>query len=61
MILAGPGVLVGAFTVGSIARAMLPYEWSFYLAMVLGSVLAATDTAAVVAILSEVKGSPKVC
>lgn len=58
--LAGPGVLLGAFAVGGLTQIMLPYGWSFYLSMTLGSVLATTDTAAVVAILNEVNGSPKV-
>lgn len=45
LILAGPGVLIGAALMGAIAKAMFP-AWSWYLAMTFGSILSATDPVA---------------
>jgi NhaP-type Na+/H+ or K+/H+ antiporter len=38
---------------------VLPYGWDFNLAMAFGSILAATDPVAVVALLKAVGASPK--
>eukprot|EP00600_Ochromonadales_sp_CCMP1393_P001641 CAMPEP_0174982048 /NCGR_PEP_ID=MMETSP0004_2-20121128/16250_1 /TAXON_ID=420556 /ORGANISM="Ochromonas sp., Strain CCMP1393" /LENGTH=1017 /DNA_ID=CAMNT_0016233903 /DNA_START=17 /DNA_END=3070 /DNA_ORIENTATION=- len=59
VILAGPGVLMGAVIMGTIAKFMLPYDWSWTLAMTFGSILSATDPVAVVALLKSAGASPK--
>lgn len=59
LLLAGPGVVVGAFAIGGLTKFILPYSWSWTLAMVFGSILSATDTAAVVALLKGANASPK--
>ncbi|KAK7242444.1 potassium:proton antiporter [Aureococcus anophagefferens] len=51
LLLAGPGVVMGAGLTGLASRAILPYGWSFSLSMTFGSILAATDPAAVAALL----------
>jgi NhaP-type Na+/H+ or K+/H+ antiporter len=42
VILAGPGVLIGAALMGVITKAILPYNWGWNLAMTFGSILSAT-------------------
>ena len=59
VILAGPGVLIGAALVGVITKYMLPYNWSWNLAMCFGSILSATDPVAVVSLLKSAGASPK--
>lgn len=59
VILAGPGVLIGAALMGVLTKVILPYDWSWNLAMVFGSILSATDPVAVVALLKSVGASPK--
>lgn len=59
VILAGPGVLIGAALMGLVAKFLLPYNWDWNLAMVFGSILSATDPVAVVALLKQVGASPK--
>lgn len=59
VVLAGPGVLIGAALMGAIAKIVLPYNWGWNLAMVFGSILSATDPVAVVALLKSVGASPK--
>eukprot|EP01033_Poteriospumella_lacustris_P004262 gene4262-3041_t len=59
VILAGPGVLIGAALMGAITKVILPYNWSWTLSMVFGSILSATDPVAVVALLKSVGASPK--
>lgn len=59
VILAGPGVLIGAALMGCLAKGILPYNWSWNLAMVFGSILSATDPVAVVSLLKTVGASPK--
>lgn len=58
-LLAGPGVLIGAYLMALILYYVLPFEWSWYLCVVFGSIVAATDPVAVVAILKELGASPK--
>lgn len=58
IILAGPGVLMGAALMGCIAKGILPYNWSWNLCMVFGAILAANDPVAVVALLKSVGASP---
>jgi sodium/hydrogen exchanger 10/11 len=52
MILAIPGVIFATFVVAGFAMC-LPYQWDFAFAMTFGSVLAATDPVAVVAIMKS--------
>lgn len=59
LLLAGPGVVMGAGLTGLASRAILPYDWSFSLSMTFGSILAATDPVAVVALLKAVGASSK--
>ena len=44
--LAGPGVLIGAALMGIFVKYALPYNWSWNLSMVFGSILSATDPVA---------------
>lgn len=59
LLLAGPGVGIGTILMALFARYCLPYNWSWNLSMVFGSILAATDPVAVVALLKNVGASPK--
>lgn len=60
LLLAGPGVIIGAFLMGSFVFLCLPsLGWSWNLCMVFGSILAATDPVAVVALLKSAGASPK--
>eukprot|EP00981_Chlorochromonas_danica_P005774 scaffold1190_cov187-Ochromonas_danica.AAC.6 len=58
-LLAGPGVLIGAALMGVFIKLVLPYDWPWNLSMLLGSILSATDTVAMVALLKSVGASPK--
>ena len=58
-LLACPGVLLGSFLTACVAKFILPYGWSWDLSMAFGSILAATDPVAVVALLKSVGASPK--
>jgi len=57
VILAGPGVLIGAVLMGCITKGIVS-GWSWYLSMTFGSILAATDPVAVVALLKSAGASP---
>ena len=59
LIMAGPGVVIGATLLGAIAKYMLHYNWSWNLAMIFGSIMACTDPVAVVALLKSAGASPK--
>ena len=59
LLLAGPGVVVGALLMGVITKYILPYGWSWELSMLFGSILSATDPVAVVALLKSAGASPK--
>jgi len=56
LILAGPGVLISMGLTGCVLR-VFPLNWSWGFCMMVGSILAATDPVAVVAILKEVGAS----
>lgn len=58
LILAGPGVVVGAVVMGCFTKLILP-SWSWNMAMVFGSILSATDPVAVVSLLKDANASPK--
>ncbi len=57
-ILAGPGVLMGAFLMGGLVYAIF-FPTNFKLSMLFGSITAATDPVSVVALLNELGASPK--
>ena len=59
LVMAGPGVVIGATLLGAIAKYMLHYNWSWNLAMIFGSIMACTDPVAVVALLKSAGASPK--
>ena len=48
-----PLVLAGSVLTALVAYYLFPYDWSFYLCMTFGSILSATDPAAVAALLGE--------
>jgi len=50
MLLACPGVCIGAFLIAAFAKYGFPYGWSWPTALVFGSILSATDPVAVVAL-----------
>jgi len=59
LLLAGPGVLMGAYIMGSFMYYVIPLDWNWNLCMVFGSILSATDPVAVVALLKSAGASPK--
>lgn len=59
LLLAGPGVLLGAFFMALFVYFGTTLKWSWYLCMVFGSILSATDPVAVVALLKNAGASPK--
>jgi NhaP-type Na+/H+ or K+/H+ antiporter len=59
VLLAGPGVVIGAYLVGGFIMYCLPFHWSWNLCMIFGSIISATDTVAVVALLKRSSASPK--
>ena len=56
--LAGPGVLLASFVTAFFARHCLPYDWKWWNCCVFGSITAATDPVAVVALLNALGASP---
>ncbi|CAN6549729.1 unnamed protein product [Malus baccata var. baccata] len=59
IILAGPGVLISTFVLGSALKLTFPYDWSWKISLLLGGLLSATDPVAVVALLKELGASKK--
>ncbi|KAK3003159.1 hypothetical protein RJ639_018925, partial [Escallonia herrerae] len=59
LILAGPGVLISTFCLGSALKLTFPYGWSWKTSLLLGGLLSATDPVAVVALLKELGASKK--
>ncbi|KAL3652883.1 Son of sevenless 1 [Castilleja foliolosa] len=58
-LLAGPGVLISTFFLGSALKLVFPYNWSWKTSLLLGGLLSATDPVAVVALLKELGASKK--
>ncbi|XP_042501434.1 sodium/hydrogen exchanger 8-like [Macadamia integrifolia] len=59
VLLAGPGVLISTFCLGSALKLTFPYHWSWKTSLLLGGLLSATDPVAVVALLKELGASKK--
>ncbi|KAK4754515.1 hypothetical protein SAY87_002619 [Trapa incisa] len=59
VLLAGPGVLISTFCLGSALKFTFPYDWSWKTSLLLGGLLSATDPVAVVALLKELGASKK--
>uniref|UniRef100_A0A7N0V2E9 Cyclic nucleotide-binding domain-containing protein n=1 Tax=Kalanchoe fedtschenkoi TaxID=63787 RepID=A0A7N0V2E9_KALFE len=59
LLLAGPGVLISTFFLGSALKLFFPYDWSWYTSLLLGGLLSATDPVAVVALLKDLGASKK--
>jgi hypothetical protein len=59
LIFAFPLVLAGTTLSALVAYYIFPYGWSFNLAMTFGSILSATDPAAVAALLEQVGAPPR--
>ena len=57
--MAFPMVLGGATLIACVAFYIFPYDWSWMLCMTFGSILSATDPAAVAALLREVGAPPR--
>ncbi|WOH15660.1 hypothetical protein DCAR_0935203 [Daucus carota subsp. sativus] len=59
LLLAGPGVLISTFILGSAIKIIFPYNWSWTTSLLLGGLLSATDPVAVVALLKDLGASKK--
>ncbi|XP_026389894.1 sodium/hydrogen exchanger 8-like isoform X2 [Papaver somniferum] len=59
LILAGPGVLISTFCLGSAMKLAFPYNWTWKTSLLLAGLLSATDPVAVVALLKELGASKK--
>ncbi|KAL1199251.1 Sodium/hydrogen exchanger 7 [Cardamine amara subsp. amara] len=59
VLLAGPGVIISTFCLGSLVKLTFPYEWDWKTSLLLGGLLSATDPVAVVALLKELGASKK--
>ncbi|XP_042979155.1 sodium/hydrogen exchanger 7-like isoform X10 [Carya illinoinensis] len=57
--LAGPGVLISTFCLGSALKFTFLYDWSWKTSLLLGGLLSATDPVAVVALLKDLGASKK--
>jgi len=58
LIVAGPGVPIGAFVCAALLYFLLPYGWSFATCLMIGSILSATHPVAVVSLLKDLGASP---
>ncbi|KAM0854260.1 hypothetical protein ACQ4PT_050537 [Festuca glaucescens] len=59
ILLAGPGVLMSTFLLGTALKFTFPYDWNLEISLLLGGLLSATDPVAVVAHLKELGTSKK--
>ena len=58
LILASVGVIIGTVLTASVTKYILPYDFSWILCLLMGSILAATDPVAVVGLLKELGAPP---
>ena len=58
-IMAVPGVIIGTYMMALFTWITVPYDWSWNISVILGSILASTDTAAVLAVLKTAGASSK--
>ncbi|XP_020699162.1 sodium/hydrogen exchanger 8 isoform X1 [Dendrobium catenatum] len=59
LLLAGPGVVISTFFLGTALKLTFPYGWDYKVSLLLGGLLSATDPVAVVALLKELGASKK--
>ncbi|XP_020576651.1 sodium/hydrogen exchanger 7-like [Phalaenopsis equestris] len=59
LLLAGPGVVLSTFFLGTVLKFTFPYGWDYKVSLLLGGLLSATDPVAVVALLKELGASKK--
>ncbi|KAK8942058.1 Sodium/hydrogen exchanger 7 [Platanthera guangdongensis] len=59
LLLAGPGVVISTFFLGTTIKFTFPYGWDYKSSLLLGGLLSATDPVAVVALLKELGASKK--
>ncbi|CAA7400804.1 unnamed protein product [Spirodela intermedia] len=59
VLLAGPGVIISTFCLGTALKFAFPYNWDWKTSLLLGGLLSATDPVAVVALLKELGASKK--
>lgn len=59
VLLAGPGVVISTFFLGTAIHFLFPYDWNWKISLLLGGLLSATDPVAVVALLKELGASKK--
>jgi len=59
LLLACPGVIIGTLLTAVFSKFVFPYNWSWATAFVFGSILAATDPVAVVALFNTLGVSPR--
>ncbi|XP_057417539.1 sodium/hydrogen exchanger 7-like isoform X2 [Lotus japonicus] len=59
ILLAGPGVVLSTFFLGTALKLTFPYNWTWKTSLLLGGLLSATDPVAVVALLKELGASKK--
>ncbi|KQJ85563.1 sodium/hydrogen exchanger 8 [Brachypodium distachyon] len=60
LLLAGPGVLISTFFLGTALKLTFPYNWDWKTSLLLGGLLSATDPVAVVALLKDLGASKKI-
>ncbi|CAN0050568.1 unnamed protein product, partial [Ectocarpus fasciculatus] len=60
LMLAVPGVIIGAVLTAVFVKYVFPYNWSWDLAMVFGAIVTTTDPVAIVALLEDLGVSEKV-
>ena len=53
VLLAGPGVVISTFFLGTAIHFLFPYNWNWKISLLLGGLLSSTDPVAVVALLKE--------
>lgn len=58
LLLAAPGVIIGAFSIAGVVYGALPYDWDFSTSFMVGALLSATDPVAVVTLLKDLGVSP---